>query len=124
MSFSVAAIRLGVAPDGLRTSDGTVVAPDGRVIALAGLATSGVAAAGSFANSKSTYAYGTAAAHVTALRTELDAEPGAATARERAARERAAREREARLQRALAELSKVQARQAPSTRKPLRPPTG
>ena len=62
---SVAAARLGVAPDGLRTSDGTVVAPDGRVIALADLATSGVAAAGSFANSKSTYAYGTAAAHVT-----------------------------------------------------------
>ena len=49
----------------MRTSDGTVIAPDGRVIALADLAAAGVAAAGSFANSKSTYAYGTAAAHVT-----------------------------------------------------------
>ena len=62
---SVAAVRLGVAPDGLRTSDGTVIAPDGRVIALADLAATGVTAAGTFANSKSTYAYGTAAAHVT-----------------------------------------------------------
>jgi transposase len=61
-----------------------------------------------------------AAAHVAALRTELDAEPGAATARERAARERAAREREARLRRALAELSKGQARPAPSPRQPRR----
>jgi carbon-monoxide dehydrogenase large subunit len=61
----VAAARLGVSPDALRTSDGTVIAPDGRVIALADLAAAGVAALGSFANSKSTYAYGTAAAHVT-----------------------------------------------------------
>jgi carbon-monoxide dehydrogenase large subunit len=62
---SAAAVRFGVAPDGLRTLDGTVVAPDGRVITLADLAAAGVSAAGSFANSKSTYAYGTAAAHVT-----------------------------------------------------------
>jgi carbon-monoxide dehydrogenase large subunit len=62
---SVAAARLEVAPDGLRTSEGTVVAPDGRVIVLADLAAAGVSAVGSFANSKSTYAYGTAAAHVT-----------------------------------------------------------
>jgi carbon-monoxide dehydrogenase large subunit len=61
----VAAATLGVAPDTLRTSDGTVVAPDGQVMTMADLAATGVAAAGSFANSKSTYAYGTAAAHVT-----------------------------------------------------------
>jgi carbon-monoxide dehydrogenase large subunit len=62
---SVAAVRLSVSPDALRTSDGTIIAPDGRVIALAELATTGITANGSFANSKSTYAYGTAAAHVT-----------------------------------------------------------
>ncbi len=62
---SVAAARLGVSPDALRTSDGWVIAPDGRVMGLADLAAAGVAAVGSFANSKSTYAYGTAAAHVT-----------------------------------------------------------
>ena len=61
----IAAVRLGIAADELRTADGTVIAPDGRVITLADLATGGVTAAGSFANSKSTYAYGTAAAHVT-----------------------------------------------------------
>ncbi|MEA2978279.1 MAG: aerobic carbon-monoxide dehydrogenase large subunit [Alphaproteobacteria bacterium] len=62
---SASAARLGVPSDGLRTSEGAVVTPDGRVIALADLAAAGVSAAGSFANSKSTYAYGTAAAHVT-----------------------------------------------------------
>ena len=49
-----------------------------------------------------------AEAQVAALQRELDAEPGAATARERAARERAVRERATRLRRALAELPKVQ----------------
>ena len=56
-----------------------------------------------------------AAEQVAALREELEAEPGAATARERAARERAAQERQARVERALKELPKlerVQARQA------------
>jgi carbon-monoxide dehydrogenase large subunit len=62
---SVAAVRLGVAAEELRTADGTVIAPDGQVITLADLAATGVTAAGTFANSKSTYAYGTAAAHVT-----------------------------------------------------------
>jgi carbon-monoxide dehydrogenase large subunit len=61
---AAAAASLGVAPDALRTSEGAVVAPDGRVIALADLAAAGISAVGSFANSKSTYAYGTAAAHV------------------------------------------------------------
>ena len=61
---SVAAARLGVAPDELRTSERTVVAAGGRVIALADLAAADITAVGSFANSKSTYAYGTAAAHV------------------------------------------------------------
>lgn len=61
---AVAAARLGVAPDALRTSEGTVIAADGRVIGLADLAAAGISADGSFANSKSTYAYGTAAAHV------------------------------------------------------------
>jgi transposase len=49
-----------------------------------------------------------AEAQVAALRAELTADPGAATARERAARERAAHERAARLRQALAELPKVQ----------------
>jgi len=56
-----------------------------------------------------------AQAQVATLRAELEAAPGAASARERAARERAAQERQARVERALKELPKlaqVQARQA------------
>jgi transposase len=48
-----------------------------------------------------------AEAQVTALRAELETEPGAGSARERAAQERAARERAARVRQALAELPKL-----------------
>ena len=61
---TVAAARLGIAAERLRTSEGLVIAPDGRALSLAELAADGVAAVGSFASSKSTYAYGSAAAHV------------------------------------------------------------
>jgi carbon-monoxide dehydrogenase large subunit len=60
----VAAARLGVAAEHLRISESNVIAPDGAVLSLAQLAADGVSAIGSFANNKSTYAYGTAAAHV------------------------------------------------------------
>jgi carbon-monoxide dehydrogenase large subunit len=61
---AVAAVHLGVEPERLRTSEGTVIAPDGRVLSFAELAAHGVSAQGTFVNNKSTYAYGTAAAHV------------------------------------------------------------
>jgi carbon-monoxide dehydrogenase large subunit len=62
---SAAARRLGgVAPESLRMAEGAVVASDGRAVSLAELAADGIGADGSFASSKATYAYGTAAAHV------------------------------------------------------------
>jgi len=61
---AAAAARLDVTAEQLRISDGNVVAPDGRTLSLAELATDNISAVGSFTNSKSTYAYGTAAAHV------------------------------------------------------------
>lgn len=50
-----------------------------------------------------------AEAHVQALRTELDTEPGATSQRQRAARDRAARARQARVAQALAQLPAVEA---------------
>jgi carbon-monoxide dehydrogenase large subunit len=61
---AAASRRLNVEPGSLRTSEGCVIAPDGRTISFAQLAADGIVADGTFANSKTTYAYGTAAAHV------------------------------------------------------------
>lgn len=59
-----------------------------------------------------------ARAQITALRKELDADPGASSARERAAKERAARERQAAIERALAEMPLVEKVKAvPSNRR-------
>jgi len=60
---AAAAARLGLAPDILRIVEGVIVAPDGRTMPWAELA-AGVSADGTFVSSKSTYAYGSAAAHV------------------------------------------------------------
>jgi hypothetical protein len=53
---------------------------------------------------------------VQALRTELDADPGATTARQKAARARAARERQARVAQALAALPALEAKKTPEER--------
>lgn len=53
---------------------------------------------------------------VQALRGELEADPGATTARQRAARERAARERQARVAQALAQLPGLEAKKKPADR--------
>jgi carbon-monoxide dehydrogenase large subunit len=58
-----AAQRLGVAADQLKVGEGVAVAPDGRKIGLADVG--GLAADGVFLNSKTTYTYGAAVAHVT-----------------------------------------------------------
>jgi len=55
-----------------------------------------------------------AATQVQALRAELEAEPGATTARQRAARERATRERAARVAQALAHLPALEAKKKPA----------
>ena len=57
-----------------------------------------------------------AEAQVQALRAELDADPGATTARQRAARERAARERQAQVAQALAQLPALEAKKKPTER--------
>lgn len=57
-----------------------------------------------------------AEAQVRTLRAELEAAPGATTARQRAARERAARERQARVARALAALPALEAKKKPADR--------
>jgi transposase len=57
-----------------------------------------------------------ASAQVQALRAEVDADPGATTARQRAARERAARERQARVAQALAHLPALEAKKKPEDR--------
>jgi carbon-monoxide dehydrogenase large subunit len=63
--FRVAvAARLGVAAADLTIGEGVARAPDGRVLALEELAEEKLAGDGSFSNSKATYAYGTAVAHV------------------------------------------------------------
>lgn len=64
-----------------------------------------------------------AAAQVQALRTELEADPGATTARQRAARERAARERQARVAQALARLPALEAKKKPDERSQARAST-
>ncbi len=53
---------------------------------------------------------------VQALRTELDVDPGATTARQKAARARAARERQARVAQALAALPALEAKKTPEER--------
>ena len=53
---------------------------------------------------------------VQALRAELDADPGATTARQRQARERAARERQVRVAQALAHLPALEAKKKPAER--------
>jgi transposase len=57
-----------------------------------------------------------AEAQVQALRAELEADPGATTARQRAARERVARERQARVAQALAHLPALEAKKKPDER--------
>jgi transposase len=57
-----------------------------------------------------------ATAQVQALRTEVDAAPGATTARQQAARERAVRERHARVAQALAHLPALEAKKPPADR--------
>ena len=54
--------RLGVAADTITMHDGTATAPDGRRVTPAELA--GLSVDGKFDNSKATYTYGTAIAHV------------------------------------------------------------
>jgi aerobic carbon-monoxide dehydrogenase large subunit len=62
---AAAAVRLGCAPGEIELADGQACARDGRSIALAELAASGLKAEASFENHhRHTYAYGTAAAHV------------------------------------------------------------
>ena len=59
-----AATTFGCAADEVSLVDGRAVAPDGRSIGFAAFADLGIAADGTFENSRHTYAYGTAAAHV------------------------------------------------------------
>jgi carbon-monoxide dehydrogenase large subunit len=62
---AAAAARLGCAPSEVEIVDGTkAVGPDGKSVALAGLAREGIAAEGAFLNKKHTYTYGAHAAHV------------------------------------------------------------
>jgi carbon-monoxide dehydrogenase large subunit len=57
--------RLSVPPHELQIADGVATAPDGRQLSLAeAAAVEELAAEGTFSNSKATYTYGTAAAHV------------------------------------------------------------
>jgi carbon-monoxide dehydrogenase large subunit len=67
---AAAAEQLGVAADTIAMHDGSATAPDGRRVAPAELA--GLSVDGKFDNSKATYTYGTAIAHVT-----VDARTGA-----------------------------------------------
>jgi carbon-monoxide dehydrogenase large subunit len=61
----MAARRLSVEPEELGIADGVGRAPDGRCVTFGQLAAeNGLSAEGSFANSKQTYTYGAAAAHV------------------------------------------------------------
>jgi carbon-monoxide dehydrogenase large subunit len=62
---TIAARRMSVEPEQLGVADGVARAPDGRSLTFAQVAAeAAVCAEGSFANSKQTYTYGTAAAHV------------------------------------------------------------
>ena len=60
---TAAAERLGVPADAITLHDGVAAAPDGRRVTPAELA--GLSVDGKFDNSKATYTYGTAVAHVT-----------------------------------------------------------
>jgi carbon-monoxide dehydrogenase large subunit len=61
----LAAKELEVPPEKLTIADGQATAPDGRRLTLADLSAHGLSADGSFSNnSKATYTYGTALAHV------------------------------------------------------------
>jgi carbon-monoxide dehydrogenase large subunit len=62
---AVAAKRLGVAEDDVTVSEGVASTPDGREVGLLEVADQGLVADGVFSNSKATYTYGTAIAHVT-----------------------------------------------------------
>jgi carbon-monoxide dehydrogenase large subunit len=59
---AVAGERLGIAPELVTTAEGAVAAPDGRRVPMAEF--SGLSVDGRFDNSKNTYTYGTAIAHV------------------------------------------------------------
>ena len=61
---AAAAQRLGVAAAALEIAGGIARAADGRSLALSDAADAALSAGGTFANSKSTYTYGTAIAHV------------------------------------------------------------
>ncbi|HEY6259861.1 MAG TPA: xanthine dehydrogenase family protein molybdopterin-binding subunit [Xanthobacteraceae bacterium] len=61
---AAAAHKLGVAPGALNIAGGIARAPDGRELALSEADEGALAAEGTFANSKATYTYGTAIAHV------------------------------------------------------------
>jgi carbon-monoxide dehydrogenase large subunit len=62
---TLAAKELDVPPDKLTIGDGQATAPDGRRLTFADLSAYGLSAEGSFSNnSKATYTYGTALAHV------------------------------------------------------------
>jgi carbon-monoxide dehydrogenase large subunit len=62
--IAAAARRFNVAADDVRFSNGTAHLDDGRSIGFGELTSEGLAADGSFRNSKPTYTYGTAVAHV------------------------------------------------------------
>jgi carbon-monoxide dehydrogenase large subunit len=62
---AAAAKRLGVASDDITVAEGVANAPDGRKLTLVEVANEKLAADGVFSNSKATYTYGTAVAHVT-----------------------------------------------------------
>jgi carbon-monoxide dehydrogenase large subunit len=61
---AAAAKRLGVASDVITIVEGVANAPDGRKVSLADMGDEKLCADGVFANSKATYTYGTAIAHV------------------------------------------------------------
>jgi carbon-monoxide dehydrogenase large subunit len=62
---AIAARRLSIEPGQLAIADGVARAPDGRSVSFGQVAAEeGLSADGSFASSKQTYTYGTAAAHV------------------------------------------------------------
>jgi carbon-monoxide dehydrogenase large subunit len=62
---TAAAKRLGVSVDDIVVTEGVAGATDGRKISLAEVADEKLAADGVFSNTKATYTYGTAIAHVT-----------------------------------------------------------
>src|SRR5262249_25070978 len=61
---AVAARRFAVEPDEVTIAEGVARARDGRKLTLADLAGEKLAVDGTFSNSKATYTYGTAIAHV------------------------------------------------------------